>query len=119
MKANNLITNPLTPPTPDPLMKTEKAFIKLESMPASSCGMLDRTRVALFAFMFAFVFINPLSYVIPHLEKGKINFYSIHVVKCSTQFAMQLFNTEIERISMYYVNFLCFRNVVCQHCKLW
>ncbi|XP_068720053.1 sterol regulatory element-binding protein 1-like isoform X1 [Montipora capricornis] len=68
-KGTNIIPNPLTPPTPDPLSK-DKTHIKLENLPVSSCGMLDRTRVALFAFMFAFIFVNPLSYLFPQLDKG-------------------------------------------------
>ena len=69
-KATSIIPNPLTPPTPDPLTK-EKSHVKLEALPVSSCGMMDRTRVALFAFMFTFLFVNPLSYVFPQLDKGK------------------------------------------------
>lgn len=68
-KPSTVIANPLTPPTPDPLTK-DKTHIKVEALPVSSCGMMDRTRVALFAFMFTFLFINPLSYVIPQLDKG-------------------------------------------------
>ena len=69
-KASSIIPSPLTPPTPDPLTK-EKTHVKLEALPVSSCGMMDRTRVALFAFMFTFLFVNPLSYVFPQLDKGK------------------------------------------------
>ena len=68
--ASSVISSPLTPPTPDPLTK-EKTHVKLEALPVSSCGMMDRTRVALFAFMFTFLFVNPLSYVFPQLDKGK------------------------------------------------
>lgn len=70
-KPSTVIANPLTPPTPDPLTK-DKTHIKVEALPVSSCGMMDRTRVALFAFMFTFLFVNPLSYVIPQLDKGNI-----------------------------------------------
>ncbi|KAK2563255.1 Sterol regulatory element-binding protein 1 [Acropora cervicornis] len=66
-----IIPNPLTPLSPDASSK-EKTHIKLEQLPVNSCGMLDRTRVALFAFMFAFMFVNPLSYVFPQLDKGLI-----------------------------------------------
>ncbi|XP_029180137.2 sterol regulatory element-binding protein 1-like [Acropora millepora] len=66
-----IIPNPLTPPSPDASSK-DKTHIKLEQLPVNSCGMLDRTRVALFAFMFAFMFVNPLSYVFPQLDKGLI-----------------------------------------------
>lgn len=72
-KSNSIIPNPLTPPTPEPLMK-DKTHIKLEALPVSSCGMMDRTRVALFAFMFTFLFVNPLSYVFPQLDKGEVVF---------------------------------------------
>ena len=67
-----VIANPLTPPTPDPLTK-DKTHIKVEALPVSSCGMMDRTRVALFAFMFTFLLINPLSFVFPQLDKGTCN----------------------------------------------
>ena len=69
IKPGSGITSPLTPPTPEPLK--DKTHVKLETLPVSSCGMMDRTRVALFAFMFTFLFINPLSYVVPQLDKGK------------------------------------------------
>lgn len=68
-RASSILPNPLTPPTPDPLTK-DKTHIKVESLPVSSCGMMDRTRVALFAFMFTFLFVSPLSYVFPQLDKG-------------------------------------------------
>ena len=68
-KGANIIPNPLTPPSPDASSK-DKTHIKLEQLPVNSCGMLDRTRVALFTFMFAFMFVNPLSYVFPQLDKG-------------------------------------------------
>lgn len=71
-RPNNVIQSPLTPPTPDPLTK-DKTHIKVEALPVSSCGMMDRTRVALFAFMFTFLFINPLSFVMPQLDKGKLH----------------------------------------------
>lgn len=71
IKPGHVIASPLTPPTPDPLTK-DKTHIKLETLPVSSCGMMDRTRVALFAFMFTFLFINPLSYVVPQLDKGNL-----------------------------------------------
>ena len=74
-KPNSVIANPLTPPTPDPLTK-DKTHIKVETLPVSSCGMMDRTRVALFAFMFTFLFINPLSYVFPQLDKGNYNCFT-------------------------------------------
>lgn len=64
----SIIPNPLTPPTSD--LTKDKTQVKLEAPPVSSCGMMDRTRVALFAFMFTFLFINPLSYVFPQLDKG-------------------------------------------------
>ncbi|XP_073252369.1 sterol regulatory element-binding protein 1-like isoform X2 [Porites lutea] len=67
-KTSSIIPNPLTPPTPDSLTK-DKTQVKVEALPVSSCGMMDRTRVALFAFMFTFLFINPLSYVFPQLDK--------------------------------------------------
>ena len=70
-KPGNVIASPLTPPTPDPLTK-DRTHVKLEALPVNSCGMMDRTRVALFAFMFTFLFINPLSYVVPQLDKGKV-----------------------------------------------
>lgn len=76
-KPSTVIANPLTPPTPDPLMK-DKTHIKVEALPVSSCGMMDRTRVALFAFMFTFLFVNPLSYVIPQLDKG--NYVVLYLV---------------------------------------
>ena len=69
IKSSSIIPNPLTPPTPDPLTK-DKTHVKLEALPVSSCGMMDRTRVALFAFMFTFLFVSPLSYVFPQLDKG-------------------------------------------------
>lgn len=71
-KASSVITSPLTPPTPDPQSK-DKTHIKVEALPVNSCGMMDRTRVALFAFMFTFLFINPLSYIVPQLDKGEVN----------------------------------------------
>lgn len=70
-KASSVITSPLTPPTPDPQSK-DKTHIKVEALPVNSCGMMDRTRVALFAFMFTFLFINPLSYIVPQLDKGML-----------------------------------------------
>ena len=71
-KSCSIISNPLTPPTPD--SAKDKTQVKLEALPVSSCGMMDRTRVALFAFMFTFLFINPLSYVFPQLDKGRVLF---------------------------------------------
>ena len=76
-KPSTVIANPLTPPTPDPLTK-DKTHIKVEALPVSSCGMMDRTRVALFVFMFTFLFVNPLSYVIPQLDKG--NYVVLYLV---------------------------------------
>ena len=75
-KASSIIPNPLTPPTPDSLTK-DKTHVKMEALPVSSCGMMDRTRVALFAFMFTFLVINPLSYVFPQLDKGKNLLYML------------------------------------------
>lgn len=58
---------PLSPECPDVL---KPAVVKLENLPLSSCGMLDRTRVALLAFMFTFLFVSPLSYVMPGFHAG-------------------------------------------------
>jgi len=91
-KPSTVIANPLTPPTPDPLTK-DKTHIKLEALPVSSCGMMDRTRVALFAFMFTFLFINPLSYVIPQLDKG--NYVVPHFVNYSNCLAFSMQNRGI------------------------
>ena len=81
LKTSSIIPNPLTPPTPDSLTK-DKTQVKVEALPVSSCGMMDRTRVALFAFMFTFLFINPLSYVFPQLDKGTLLIFSCRRKYC-------------------------------------
>lgn len=50
--------------------KPHTKSIKLENLPFSSCGMLDRTRVALCSFLFAFLLVSPLNYLLPQLGSG-------------------------------------------------
>jgi len=45
--------------------------VKIENLPFSSCGMLDRTRIALCTFLFAFLLVSPLNYMIPNIGAGK------------------------------------------------
>ena len=66
------LLDPLTPESlPAKSPDSVKPTMKMEKLPLNSCGMLDRTRVALLAFMFTFLFVSPLSYVLPRLSVGK------------------------------------------------
>jgi hypothetical protein len=58
--------------SPDPTVpKPQSKHVKLENLPFNSCGMLDRTRVALCSFLFAFLLVSPLNYLLPQLGSGE------------------------------------------------
>lgn len=71
--SNKQPVTPLTPASsPESAPETRQHPIKMEGLSLSSCGMLDRTRIALCTFLFAFLFFSPLSFVLPQFNKGSI-----------------------------------------------
>lgn len=69
------MVTPLTPASspessPEVNQETRQHPLKMEGLTLSSCGMLDRTRIALCTFLFAFLFFSPLSFVLPQFNKG-------------------------------------------------
>ncbi|EDO44513.1 predicted protein, partial [Nematostella vectensis] len=57
-------------PVPSPEAAPHPKPTKIEGLSFSSCGMLDRTRVALCTFLFSFLLISPINFLLPQLASG-------------------------------------------------